>query len=480
MLNLDTNITKTNTMSLIEPRLSDLRSGFGGYNLGTGVGVPAVPLLPLWHPPPPGPPFSWCTIPHCPCTLSRSHLLSELYDYSSNPYLWSSWYLKAAQDPLYKSVPMPPPAPPPAGDGPAGLASKAEHAEPTERSSFGKELPTKMNMHERVKNWLEVSKPPKYEKEHHLLHRQNNSEPCRPRNSSPTPESYRNGEPKSLSEQYSLHNFMPSHANMHSPPSHPPPCYPHSRVELHSPHEGPLNLTINNSGNGSASSNSPTQSRPSVITCTTLPDRRYETNSNGSTSPSRKEPATDICDPAIEEHFRRSLGKHYPEYLAKNHSVTPSPPPPSSSQTLPQMLMPLAPPLPVAPPRQASPDITMTSPSQTVNKNVSITGSVDDHFARALGDSTWLALKAKNDQPEVPAMNSVDDHFAKALGDTWLKLKDKKEQPRGPGSHPFPLSHPIPHPLPHPIPRAHSLPHPLPQRPSSPSSQSHTGPLLST
>ena len=29
-----------------------------------------------------------------------------------------------------------------------------------------------------------------------------------------------------------------------------------------------------------------------MITCTTLPDRRFDTNSNGSSSPSRKEPST--------------------------------------------------------------------------------------------------------------------------------------------------------------------------------------------
>lgn len=465
MLNLDTNIESRRTMSLLEPRLSDLRSGFGGYSLNSSVNLPTVPFLPLWHPPPPGPAVSWCTIPNCPCALSRSHLLSELYDYSSvNPYLWSSWYLKAAQDPLYKGVPLPPPVPT-SIEGPPVLTQAPEHVEYDTRPSYGKELPTKMNMHERVQKWLEVSKPPKYEKEHHTIHKQISSETSLHRNSSPSPDHYRNGEP----QPYNLHNYLPSHASMHSPPTRPPPpCYPHSRLELPSPHEGPLNLTMNNNNNANNGSHSPTQSRPSVITCTTLPDRRFDTNSNGSLSPSRKESSTDICDPAIEEHFRRSLGKHYPEYLTRNPSVTPSPPPP-----LPQTV-------PIAPPRQPSPGNAMTTSAPAANKNVSITGSVDDHFARALGDSTWSALKPKNDQSEAAAPNSVDDHFAKALGDTWLRLKDKKEQPRVPGAHPFPLSHPIPHPLPHPIPRAHSLPHPVPQRPASPSSQSHSGPLLST
>lgn len=33
------------------------------------------------------------------------------------------------------------------------------------RASPGKELPSKMSKHERIKVWLQVSKPPKYEKE---------------------------------------------------------------------------------------------------------------------------------------------------------------------------------------------------------------------------------------------------------------------------------------------------------------------------
>lgn len=55
-------------------------------------------------------------------------------------------------------------------------------------------------------------------------------------------------------------------------------------------------------------------------------------------------------------------------------------------------------------------------------------GSVDDHFARALGGSTWSEIKAKKDpvQPDILA-GSVDDHFAKALGDKWLKIKAEQE-----------------------------------------------------
>jgi len=68
---------------------------------------------------------------------------------------------------------------------------------------------------------------------------------------------------------------------------------------------------------------------------------------NNASSASSPHAATTACDPVVEEHFRRSLGKNYKE------------------------------PEPVA-------------------NSVSITGSVDDHFAKALGD-TWLQIKAAKD-----------------------------------------------------------------------------------
>uniref|UniRef100_A0A8C5R9V5 Vestigial like family member 4 n=1 Tax=Leptobrachium leishanense TaxID=445787 RepID=A0A8C5R9V5_9ANUR len=103
------------------------------------------------------------------------------------------------------------------------------------------------------------------------------------------------------------------------------------------------------------------QNRPSVITCAPASNR----NCNLSHCPvahsgcvsavpanfrrlnNSKINANTACDPVVEEHFRRSLGKNYKE------------------------------PEPVA-------------------NSVSITGSVDDHFAKALGD-TWLQIKAAKD-----------------------------------------------------------------------------------
>lgn len=58
-----------------------------------------------------------------------------------------------------------------------------------------------------------------------------------------------------------------------------------------------------------------------------------------------------------------------------------------------------------------------------------ISGAVDDHFAKSLGQ-TWTKLKSQNVQTDfvMPQPGSVDDHFAKALGqETWFKLRVKKE-----------------------------------------------------
>ena len=67
--------------------------------------------------------------------------------------------------------------------------------------------------------------------------------------------------------------------------------------------------------------------------------------------------ANTVCDPVIEEHFRRSLGKNYKE-------------------------------------------------PEPVSNSVSITGSVDDHFAKALGETTWLQIMAKGGGPQSPEGNS--------------------------------------------------------------------------
>ncbi|KFU86070.1 Transcription cofactor vestigial-like 4 [Chaetura pelagica] len=97
------------------------------------------------------------------------------------------------------------------------------------------------------------------------------------------------------------------------------------------------------------------QNRPSVITCASASSRNCNlshcpiAHSGCAAGPAYMRPANTsaACDPVVEEHFRRSLGKNYKE------------------------------PEPVA-------------------NSVSITGTVDDHFAKALGD-TWLQIKAAKD-----------------------------------------------------------------------------------
>ncbi|XP_057686448.1 transcription cofactor vestigial-like protein 4 [Corythoichthys intestinalis] len=109
------------------------------------------------------------------------------------------------------------------------------------------------------------------------------------------------------------------------------------------------------------------QNRPSVITCAPASNRNCKLShchmngcSPSPTSDERKTNANTICDPVIEEHFRRSLGKNY---------------------------------------KEAEPAANPASNS------VSITGSVDDHFAKALGDA-WIQIKAKGGGHQAPEADS--------------------------------------------------------------------------
>ncbi|XP_046897170.1 transcription cofactor vestigial-like protein 4 [Hypomesus transpacificus] len=134
--------------------------------------------------------------------------------------------------------------------------------------------------------------------------------------------------------------------------------------------EQPLALTKSNLDSSLGSTEIPgmsgpverKQNRPSVITCAPASNRNCNLShchKNGcSPSPpidQRKTNANTACDPVIEEHFRRSLGKNYKE-------------------------------------------------PEPVSNSVSITGSVDDHFAKALGE-TWLQIKAKGGGPPSPETN---------------------------------------------------------------------------
>ncbi|XP_057207782.1 transcription cofactor vestigial-like protein 4 isoform X2 [Triplophysa rosa] len=95
------------------------------------------------------------------------------------------------------------------------------------------------------------------------------------------------------------------------------------------------------------------QNRPSVITCGPASKRScslsgcHMSHHSCTSASANKSNANTMCDPVIEEHFRRSLGNIYTE---------------------------------------------------PASKLVCITGSVDDHFTKALGD-TWLQIKARSCGP---------------------------------------------------------------------------------
>ncbi|KAK9754804.1 Transcription cofactor vestigial-like protein 4 [Popillia japonica] len=169
---------------------------------------------------------------------------------------------------------------------------------------------------------------------------------------------------------------IPGSPEPSSPQSHAPP-YPTLATNGQSNGQGgkispdaPLDMSVRQRGQPPSYSqtiNNPgyrSSYRPSVITQNSI---------------SRDDPPTGIsmCDPIIDEHFRRSLGKDY-DYVAifANNNI----------------------PKEVIPPPPKAP----ASPKESANKQCVI----------QLMDSEGL---------------TVDDHFAKALGDTWFKLK--KQEP---------------------------------------------------
>ncbi|KAG7262620.1 hypothetical protein CRUP_017195 [Coryphaenoides rupestris] len=129
----------------------------------------------------------------------------------------------------------------------------------------------------------------------------------------------------------------------------------------------PLALTksslTSGTGGGGSGGGGERSNRPSVIICAPASSRNCslsQCHMNGfppnPAADQRKTNVNAICDPVIEEHFRRSLGKNYKE-------------------------------------------------PEAVPKPVSITDSVDDHFAKALGE-TWLQIKAKGGGPQSPGADS--------------------------------------------------------------------------
>ncbi|XP_029633410.1 putative uncharacterized protein DDB_G0277255 isoform X1 [Octopus sinensis] len=180
----------------------------------------------------------------------------------------------------------------------------------------------------------------------------------------------------------------------------------HYHHHHHSNNNNNNSSPIPSPANSSALSTQQQQLRPSVITCAFA--NRY-TNMNTFVqphSPSRRELTSGMCDP--EEHFRRSLGKDYKKLNRQ------SPVPMTRTKITDSV---------------ASVNSSDNEPVGTCSERLVLlttqenSPSVDDHFARSLGNSTWTNLKSKTDV----LIESVDDHFAKALGDTWHRIKAEQE-----------------------------------------------------
>jgi hypothetical protein len=128
----------------------------------------------------------------------------------------------------------------------------------------------------------------------------------------------------------------------------------------------------------------------------------------------------------VDEHFERSLGMKYSQLI--KYPSAPSSAPPTT-------------------PNLASSTVDASSGTSLI----SVSGTVDDHFSKSLGDM-WrqvkdnktsagagggggsnggsMVISAAAPRTEVAcAAGSVDDHFAKALGDEmWLRIKADQEQ----------------------------------------------------
>uniref|UniRef100_A0A8D8ZKJ7 Transcription cofactor vestigial-like protein 4 n=1 Tax=Cacopsylla melanoneura TaxID=428564 RepID=A0A8D8ZKJ7_9HEMI len=96
--------------------------------------------------------------------------------------------------------------------------------------------------------------------------------------------------------------------------------------------------------------------------------------------------------------------------------------------------------------------VIISSASTTSSPPLSPTGSdqggstdpvIDEHFRRSLGADYLNLYKCTSPSPATPAPSdsalSVDDHFAKALGETWIKLQEAESKKSS--SSPSPSDH---------------------------------------
>ncbi|XP_068630446.1 transcription cofactor vestigial-like protein 4 isoform X2 [Battus philenor] len=165
-----------------------------------------------------------------------------------------------------------------------------------------------------------------------------------------------------------------------------PPEYPGK-------HEAPIDMRLR------SRPAPPPYNRPSVIT-------KSNDTPPGSMS---------MCDPVIDEHFRRSLGDDYMNLFKKNtETVVPGPKPNTKDRAS----------SPIQFKAEEPPKPTKIIAMEVDDASM----SVDDHFAKALGD-TWRQIQTSRLKDGDKAQSSkgvVDDHFSKALGDTWKKIQSTK------------------------------------------------------
>lgn len=162
--------------------------------------------------------------------------------------------------------------------------------------------------------------------------------------------------------------------------------------------ELPLNLTISSAKNQKEIQNSPS--------CRQQIGSTVEGHSNDcGFNTGRPIPQGLTENMIIEEHFQRSLGSSY--FMLFERS-SPSPAPVASSNPI------------MCKAKSAG----HKSHTDVMN---SVSGSVDDHFSKSLGD-VWTKVKASNLPKELDLLpSSVDDHFAKALGEMWYKIQAEKD-----------------------------------------------------
>ncbi|XP_006820953.1 transcription cofactor vestigial-like protein 4 [Saccoglossus kowalevskii] len=221
----------------------------------------------------------------------------------------------------------------------------------TSRSESPKDLPSKINRIRRSTERRELSQALKFD-ENHIA-------------SKPTTTTTRcAGTQTVLStvKELSDNSYLPNMTTL---------LDPENRIDSSVANNNHLSVTVTTNSQ---------QMRPSVIACAPPPQSRenglqlsavqdkneLNTASNGSyrrevTCPSG------LCDPAIDEHFRRSLGKDYKE------------------------------------------EYWSSKPSNAIR----ITGTVDEHFAQALG-KTWSEIQSsdlKEDDSQSPATKPNNNHI---------------------------------------------------------------------